>query len=296
MSEAGAAAPSAAGTPTAGRLLREARERQGLHIAALAASIKVPPKKLEMLEADRFDALPDATFTRALAQTVCRALKIDPGAVLRLLPPPVGHRLEHVAEGLNAPFRDRSGALVKRDWAGFAASPAFWITALILAAAVAVYFLPSGLIKLLSPRTTVVPATVTTVTATVPLPSSPTRPGETPGMPPDTPAETTSPGAPVAIGADAASAVASPVAGVVAVPAGLLQVRTSAPSWVEVSDARNQTLIARLMQPGESVGLDGAPPLRVRIGNASATQITFRGRPAELAAFTRDNVARLDLR
>ena len=61
-----------------GKKLREAREKQGLHIAALAAAIKVSPKKLEMLESDRFDALPDATFTRALAQTVCRALKTDP--------------------------------------------------------------------------------------------------------------------------------------------------------------------------------------------------------------------------
>jgi cytoskeleton protein RodZ len=73
-------------------------------------------------------------------------------------------------------------------------------------------------------------------------------------------------------------------------------VRTSAPSWVEVSDARGQALIARLMNAGESVGLDGSPPLRVRIGNASATQLTFRGQPTDLAAFTRDNVARLELR
>ena len=108
MSEVAQAADTAA--PSAGRLLREARERQGLHIAALAAAIKVAPKKLELLEADRFDALPDATFTRALAQTVCRALKIDPAAVLVLLPPAtVGHRLEHVGGGLNAPFRERPG-------------------------------------------------------------------------------------------------------------------------------------------------------------------------------------------
>ena len=73
------------GATTAGRLLREARERQGLHIVALAAMIKVAPKKLEMLEADRLDALPDATFARALAQTVCRALKVDAGPVLALL-------------------------------------------------------------------------------------------------------------------------------------------------------------------------------------------------------------------
>ena len=49
------------------RMLRAARERQGLHIAALAATIKIPQRKLEALEADRFDELPDATFTRALA-------------------------------------------------------------------------------------------------------------------------------------------------------------------------------------------------------------------------------------
>jgi cytoskeleton protein RodZ len=72
MSELADTAAGPVAAPTAGRLLREARERQGLHIAALAASIKVAQKKLELLEADRFDALPDATFTRALAQTVCR--------------------------------------------------------------------------------------------------------------------------------------------------------------------------------------------------------------------------------
>ena len=66
MSE-GAGAAASASAPSAGRLLREAREKQGLHIAALAAAIKVSPKKLELLESDRFDELPDATFTRALA-------------------------------------------------------------------------------------------------------------------------------------------------------------------------------------------------------------------------------------
>jgi cytoskeleton protein RodZ len=65
------------GSPSAGALLRAAREKQGLHIAALAAAIKVAPRKLDALENDRWQDLPDATFTRALAQTVCRTLKID---------------------------------------------------------------------------------------------------------------------------------------------------------------------------------------------------------------------------
>jgi len=158
MNEAAGAAAGPLAATSAGRLLREARERQGLHIAALAASIKVTQKKLELLEADRFDALPDATFTRALAQTVCRALKIDPGEVLGLLPPPAGYRLEQVGEGLNAPFRERPGVLVQRDTSSFAFGWAFWLTTLILVASAVLYFLPSGWLSKAGWRTLVAPA------------------------------------------------------------------------------------------------------------------------------------------
>jgi cytoskeleton protein RodZ len=77
--------------------------------------------------------------------------------------------------------------------------------------------------------------------------------------------------------------------------AGILQLRCTEESWVEVRDARGQSLLSRNVQPGESVGLDGALPLRVTIGNAAATQLAFRGQPVNLASRTRDNVARLEL-
>jgi cytoskeleton protein RodZ len=191
--EVAAAGPAAA---TAGRLLREARERQGLHIVALSAMIKVAPKKLELLEADRIDALPDATFARALAQTVCRALKIDATPVLSLLPLS-GHRLEQVGRTLNTPFQDRPGALVQREGPSLATSPAFWITGLILLAAVTVYLLPAGLIRTAASR---VPA------ASAPDP----RTNEVPGMPPDSSVGTTTP-APV--GPNTLAAPASPQPG-----------------------------------------------------------------------------------
>jgi len=41
--------------------------------------------------------------------------------------------------------------------------------------------------------------------------------------------------------------------------------------------------------------LDGALPLRLKIGNARATEVVFRGRPMDLSPSTRDNVARLEL-
>jgi cytoskeletal protein RodZ len=59
-------------------MLRDARHAAGIHIEALAVALKVPVSKLEALEADNYQVLPDAVFVRALASSVCRSLKIDP--------------------------------------------------------------------------------------------------------------------------------------------------------------------------------------------------------------------------
>ena len=91
--------------PTAGALLKAARQRQGLHVAALAVTLKVPVRKLEALEADHFDELPDLVFVRALAASVCRILKIDPVPVLAALPQSAPSPVMADPSGLNAPFK-----------------------------------------------------------------------------------------------------------------------------------------------------------------------------------------------
>jgi cytoskeleton protein RodZ len=287
-------APEDNATPaprTAGGILREARQAQGVHIAALAATIKVAQRKLESLEADRLDELPDATFTRALAQTVCRALKIDPAPVLALLPQPSGLRLEHVAEGLKEPFRERAGQGESTDWMAALASPAVWgVVALVVLTAV-VYLMPqhwlSGLQSASSGASAPAPAASATMSSTV-----------VPTPVPAEPAASAAPMPPVA--EPAPPPVAPPVAasGVSAAPvsAGPLRLRTIAPSWIEVHDARAQVLLSRVVEAGEAVDLDGAMPLRVKIGNARGTEVVFRGRALDLAPNTRDNVARLELR
>lgn len=294
MSEAAGAAAGPVAAPSAGRLLREARERQGLHIAALAASIKVTQKKLELLEADRFDALPDATFARALALTVCRALKIDSAAVLRLLPPPAGHRLEQVGEGLNAPFRERPGSLVQRDGSSFAFGWVFWLTTLILVASAVMYFLPAGWLgmvgwgsRVAAPTGASSAAASAAVTPITPSPSLVAPPLQDATPLPALPA-------PSAVGTVGDEPTVAARDGTAA-PDGAIQLRTSAPSWIEITDARGRALLARLVQPGEALGLDGAAPFRVRIGNAAGTQLSFRGQPIELVA-TRDNVASVELK
>jgi cytoskeleton protein RodZ len=93
---------------TAGQMMREAREAQGLHVAALAVSLKVPVKKLEALEADRLEELPDAVFVRALASSVCRALKMDAKPVLAKLPGLNTRVLDQADKGMNVAFRTRA--------------------------------------------------------------------------------------------------------------------------------------------------------------------------------------------
>ena len=281
--------PGAVPATTAGGLLRQARQAQGLHIAALAAAIKVTPRKLELLESDQFDQLPDATFTRALAQTVCRTLKVDAAPVLALMPPPRGHRLEEISQGLNTPFHERPGRLVPGEWVGFS-SPLVWIAGLLVLAALVVFFMPASWLpaaweRLSSEPGVTAPATISEAASAASV------------VAPAASAVVETLTSPVAAEPAASASVAEmPANTLEAAPAGVLQVHADERSWVEVTDARGRSLISRLVEAGEDVGLDGVMPLKLRIGNAGATKVVFRGQPLELGAFTRDNVARLELR
>jgi cytoskeleton protein RodZ len=79
-------------------------------------------------------------------------------------------------------------------------------------------------------------------------------------------------------------------------PAGIAVVRATEPSWVEAHDSRGNLLLSRTLQPGESVGLDGTLPLRLVIGNATATEVTLRGKRVTLGAPNRDNIVRVELK
>lgn len=283
-----------AGGSGAGALLRAAREKQGLHIAALAAAIKVSQRKLEALEADRFDELPDATFTRALAQTVCRQLKIDPKPVLERLPPAAPVELDTTSGALNAPFRDRPG----REDPGLgsiALRPWMLGAGVLIAAAAAVYLLPAGIFKG-APQ----PQASAPVVVQQPLMPPPVEAAASAAV--DLPVVAVAPEPPASQPVVAAAPAADPALAPVPAPQpsapiapGLVQLRSSAASWVEARDARGQVLLFRTVQPGESVGLDGALPIRLTIGNAAATQVALRGKPVDLAPRTRDNVARVEL-
>jgi len=269
--------------PTAGALLRAAREKRGVHIAALAASMKVPQRKLEALEADRYDELPDLTFTRALAQSVCRTLKVDAQPVLDRLPQggsTTTPKLARVSTGLNAPFHDRPGREEPTDW-NWLARPVVWAPLLVLVAALVLAFLPQRWLD----RFTRVRAPAAAASAPVLVEAVPTI------VAPVVPAASSVLES-VAAPSSAAQAAAVPLPGIAGEG---LSVKVNAETWVEVQDANGQVLLSRKLARGETATLDGALPLRLTIGNAAAALVTFRGKPVDLSLNTRDNVARIQI-
>lgn len=299
-------AAAAAQGQTAGAMLRNAREATGLHLAALAVAMKVPVAKLDALENDRHDLLPDAVFARALAASMCRTLKIDPAPVLARLPRTGKPRLVQDTDGINTPFRSPRDTLAAH-WRDQLSGPvALTVGALLVGA----------LVVLLWPRQpddgpAVAGTSSTEAPAASPQLAAP-GPGEAPARPAVAAAATAPPevmtasaaipppavAAPAVTDTSAAAAPPAAAAAASAAPAasGVVVFRASAESWIEVRDASGAVPVRKLLTAGETAGASGAMPLQVTIGNAGATEVQVRGKPFDLRAITRDNVARFEVK
>lgn len=288
---------------SAGGLLRAAREAQGLHIAALAVSLKVPVKKLEALEADRLDLLPDVVFVRALASSVCRALKVDATDVLAKLPQTSAPRLEHVQQSINTPFRmptDGPGPNVLMALN----KPALLGVAALLLGALVMIFLPDMKQKTdtaASAAQAGLKSSATLETPNADSTASGTAMGAGSVLTSDggvRPANAGAGDAQAALALSASVGVASPTmaAGGTAVADGLVVFRATGESWVEVIDVTGKVTLRRLLLAGEAVGANGTLPLRVTVGRADQTTVLVRGKPFDGESLVRDNVLRFEVK
>lgn len=293
----------------AGALLRQARERAGVHIATLAGMLKVPVQRLQALEDGAYDALPDATFTRALALSVCRALKIDPAPVLAALPTSEAPRLTPSSGDLDTPMPRKGAVPAFSDAAAATArrGPLLLALLLLLAAALAWWSLPAGLLDPVpAPAASSVAEPVATSPAAMPAQPAPAGSGPSgtvaggvavsDALPSSAPAPAASEPA-AREPAPGAAGAAAPAGGQTAeaAPAALL-LRASASSWIQVTGASGRVLLQRNVAPGETLRFDEDLPLAVVVGRADATQAEVRGRPLDLAALARNNVARFEVR
>lgn len=294
--------------PSAGTLLRQAREGAGLHIGALAVSLKVPVKKIEALEADRLDLLPDAVFARALASSICRTLKIDAGPVLAGLPQGQRTALKTDESSLNAAF-NASGVAARSSIAEQLSKP-FVVIGLVLVAGAALLLVlpdtftssktadagsapqatPAGTKDAMETGTKMVSQSVAPLASgndAKPLDgSSPSTPNSAPLAVAVAPAPPTT----------AAAAVPAPSAPAAAQPENLIVFTATGVSWVEVTDAAGVVQLRRTFAVGETAGASGQSPLKVTVGRKDSVKVKVRGADFDLGPVSRDNVARFEVK
>lgn len=277
--------------------LRQAREAAGLHVAALAAALKVPVKKLEALEAGRYEELPDLTFARALASSACRHLRVDPAVVLAQIPQAQRPALGESSQVINAPFKPAEQPV--------SSSPAGWLSrtallgaiALLLAALVLVFMPDLGERFSFGTPSTDTPSTVIQETL---------APAEEPADVASAPAEAAAatPAAadavastPAAAAVESAAPAGAPAPEAAAAPgAAILSLMAAGDSWVEVINGSGSVVVQRMLRTGDVLDFSTAPPYAVVLGRADAVKVTVRGQAFDVTPFARNSVARFEVK
>lgn len=301
-------APAAA--VSAGALLRQARQAQGVALGDLAATLKVPVEKLQALEDEDWQRLPDVVFLRALAQTICRTLHLEAAPVLALLPQQKVTALAPQG-GLNAPMRERGVPSILATKTQH--SPWPWVVLLLIVLGGGGYLGVQWM----------APEWVRGVSTTVPAPSDPA--GDSPLFSPAGPEEgdggnmgdgvqagevptvqaaaLMQPALPEEEGAQPGFAAPAPVAQAepAAAPAAgsvspVLRITAKGATWVQVLDAQQRLLIEKILQDGEVFSTSAPKPLTVAVGKADLATVEVNGAPFDLQAVARSNVARFEVK
>jgi cytoskeleton protein RodZ len=282
---------------SAGKLLKDARESVGLHIAALAVSLKVSVKKIEALEADQWDTFPDTVFVRALASSVCRHLKIDSVPILQRLPKVVSTSGLSNDKGINAPLISPGFAANNSGFEQLS-KPVVLIGLALLVGALVLIFFPSAdrLDELVvNPPQGSFPSTPAPELVSVPTTDSDLI-KQAPSSEVVEPREIPVPIPPSPAASSPQVSVKSEPALLPALNAGQLIFKSRGASWVEVMDAKGVPQLRRNLEAGETVDVSGALPLSVVVGRADVVDIQVRGKPFDLQAVTKSNVARFEVK
>lgn len=307
-------APAAA--VSAGALLRQARQAQGVALEDLAATLKVPVEKLQALEDEDWQRLPDVVFLRALAQTICRTLHLEAAPVLALLPQQKVTALAPQG-GLNAPMRERGVPSILAT--NTKHSPWPWVVLLLIVLGGGGYLGVQWM----------APEWVRGVSTTVSAPSDPAgdsplfspavpeegdgggmgnmgdvaQAGEVPSvqvaalMQPALPEEEgAQPGFAAPATAPAAEPAAAPAAQAAASVSPVLRITAKGATWVQVLDAQQRLLIEKILQDGEVFSTSAPKPLTVAVGKADLATVEVNGAPFDVQAVARSNVARFEVK
>lgn len=290
VSDEQAMTQNTSGMPSAGAILRMAREAQGIHIDTLAVAMKIPVKKLEALEADQYELLPDTVFARAMASSICRTLKIDPTPVLERLPSNVAPQLKTDESGINTPFRVATEG-VGGAYLDHLSKPVVLAVLALLVGVLVITVFPVGS---LTDSFGQGQSDGTSVTSLVT--QSPTLEGRNDQMGDAVPPLNSSLPNSIPVEPVAATPLVAEQVPEAATITELISFKAKGTSWVEVVDAKGVTQLNKTLREGEVVSVSGTVPLNVVVGHTENTEVQLRGKPFDLAKVSKNNVARFEVK
>jgi cytoskeleton protein RodZ len=260
-------------SPSYGPRLKWERERASLTVTDVAARLRLHPKQVRALEEETLDVLPEAAYVRGFVRSYARILGIDPAPLLADLVSKLTPAVS-VVDGMARP-RDYSPVrAAAREQASRTLVIVGAVVLLIVLGTLGWYATRGTLSGAPTPSAAVAPpasAPAAVLPVSTPAPAAAERPDPVTAAP--EPPVTTEP----------------------VLPAPLLRLRFTGPSWVEVKDTEGKVLLSQHAGTGAEHVIEGTPPFYVVIGDAGKVAVEVRGEIYELAQHTRQNVARFTI-
>jgi cytoskeleton protein RodZ len=268
-----------------GARLRAAREKKGLALLQVAEKLHVDVRVLQALEAEDFAALGADVYVRGHLRRYAEAVGES------------GTELPQLYASSSRPVRPDLTRIPRGETTRPASRIMLPALLLVVACALAgllwwLFTLPGEKAQPLPALLPAAPAAGTAAGAAAPTGALPAAAGAAEQGAPDAgapPAASGSATEPAAATSAAPGAAVSGSAG-----QAQLELRFSAVSWVDVSDADGRHLLQGLMAPGSARALSGTPPLRVVLGNAPSVALELNGQAVAVTGLVhRDGSARL---
>ena len=307
---------TSAKAPTPGAQLCIRRQELNWSVEHVASRLNLAARQIEAIEADNHAALPGIASTRGFIRAYAKLLNLEPAPLVSALaietsPRDDGIPLRRPLPA--APFFQGRLTPMKR---GGSFRQLVLIAGVLLLVVFAVMAYRSGWLAPLSDRlglrfeavaskessdppsgaSTLIPAPaaliepplVGAVVPQLPLPVETARIAMSTPTPPAVSVDVTAP-------PDKPSPVIAPV---LATPQDrpLLVLKANEDCWIDIRKPDNTPVLSRTIQAGSTERIDLDGPVTVVFGNAVGIEAILRGRPLDVRAYAKNNVARLDLK
>lgn len=246
-----------------GEQLRQAREAAGLSIETVSSRSRMPLRVIQAIEAENWESLGAAVFIRGQLRSYSRLLDVDLEPLMQQAP---------VAAATLPPLVSHSHTPALRRMAEQAGRRAVYIALTVVIVAPIIF----------ASRTHLGGGSANTVKSLDNY--------SVPAQPATTESAATAPAQRTPVIASMASITPPAPAS-----APALELVFSGDSWVQVYAADGSSLEKGLLTNGERRSYQAGQVGRVVLGNSSAAQVLHAGKPVDLAAFSRANVARFTL-